>query len=186
MSKFVVGIDSGVNGAIYVLRDGKKYFSTTYPKLPNGELDRLKIFKIFLKLKKMGDVTVIIEKVHAHQKAGGSSNFSFGRAFEVVTLLPMILKIRHILVEPKEWQKIAWQGVSIEYKPTKVKKELVEGKKPRAPRKIVDTKKTSDLASRRLFPDEDYRDNHKPKSRVRHDGLVDASLIAWYGHVKGY
>ena len=124
--------------------------------------------------------------------AGATSNFSFGRAVEIVTLLPVILKVRHVHVEPKEWQKTAWQGVSVEYKPLKAptKKQLEEAKKKKKefkPKKVVGKKKTSDLAARKIFPNDDFRDNNKTeKSKKRHDGLVDASLIAWYGHLKGY
>lgn len=198
MVKYVVGIDPGNDGAIFVLKNGVKHFSTTYPKLPNGDIDRLKVFKIFLKLRKLDNVVILIESVHAHQLAGATSNFSFGRAVEIVSLLAVILKIRHIHVEPKEWQKTAWQGVSLEYKPMKAPKPPTAAQIAKAakknkpvrvskPKKIVDKKKTSDLAARKIFPNDDYRDNNKTdKSKKRHDGLVDASLIAWYGHLKGY
>ena len=47
MAKYVVGIDPGNEGAIYVLKNGVKYFSTTYPKLPNGDIDRVRLLRFF-------------------------------------------------------------------------------------------------------------------------------------------
>jgi len=183
MNKIVVGIDPGNSGAIYALKNGVKFFSTTYPKLPNGDIDRAKLFGIFLKLRKHDDVVFVIERVHAIFNSSAAATFSFGRAVEMIDTMVTILKLRHFHVEPKEWQKVAWSGVHIEYKPPKANKS--EGKKKA--RKIVDTKKTSDLAARKIFPDENYKDNHKTeRSFKRHDGLIDASLIAWYGHLKGY
>lgn len=65
-------------------------------------------------------------------------------------------------VIPKERQKVMWQGVSPVYKSGK----------------SVDTKATSLLAAKRLFPNEDLRKSERASKP--HDGIVDALLMAEY------
>lgn len=192
MIKHVVGIDPGNSGAIYVLKNGVKIFSTTYPKLPSGDIDRRKLFKVFLKLRKLENVVFVIEKVHAMFNSSAAATFSFGRAVEMVDTMVDLMKVRYFHVTPKDWQKEVWSGTKAIYKPKKTpkpltKEEIIDGKKPRKSKEVVDTKKTSDMVAMKIFPKDDYRDNYKTeKSKKRHDGLIDASLIAWYGHLKGY
>ena len=70
------------------------------------------------------------------------------------------MEVQYIMVAPKTWQATAWSGVPVQKKST--------GKN--------DTKATSLLAARRLFPSETFLATER--SKVAHDGLVDAALIA--------
>jgi maltooligosyltrehalose synthase len=168
----IMGIDPGDKGALFVMVEGKRYFSTTYPKLPSGEIDRYKLASMMNKINAKGELTVLVENVHSVFGASAKANFNFGRNVEIVSTILAVLKIRHFYINPKDWQKIAWQGIKPVYKPSKDN------------RKRVDTKKTSDLAARKIFPNESFLATNR--SKVRHDGLIDAALIAWYGHLKGY
>ena len=64
------------------------------------------------------------------------------------------------MVVPQTWQKVCWEGVP----------------------KQDNTKATSLLAARRLFPAEKFLATQK--SSVPHDGLVDAALLAKYMEIK--
>jgi crossover junction endodeoxyribonuclease RuvC len=98
-----------------------------------------------------------IENVHAIQgKAGNSSNFSFGLGKGILMGLVAGMNIPYTLVNPKTWQKVAWEGVT----------------------KQANNKKTSLVAAKRLFPTESFLPTER--SRVAHDGLVDSALIAYY------
>ena len=106
-------------------------------------------------------VHVGIENVHAIQgRAGATSNFQFGLGKGILMGLVQALGHRYTLVNPKAWQKIAWEGVT----------------------KQKDTKQTSLIAAKRLFPGESFLATER--SRVPHDGLVDAALIAYYCKIK--
>jgi hypothetical protein len=70
------------------------------------------------------------------------------------------------LVQPKKWQADIWANVDKIYK---------TGKK-------IDTKKTSLMAAKRLFPNESFLATSR--SRVPHDGIVDAALIAQYCKIR--
>lgn len=100
---------------------------------------------------------IAIENVHAIQgRTGNSSNFSFGLGKGILMGVVAGLKIPYTLVNPKTWQKVAWEGVT----------------------KQESTKKTSLVAVKRVFPKESFLATSR--SRVPHDGLVDAALIAYY------
>lgn len=116
----------------------------------------------FLKEKKDENIVhVIIENVHAIQgRAGASSNFSFGLGKGILMGLVHGLGYRYTLVTPVTWQKVAWEGVT----------------------KQKNTKDTSLIAARRLFPEQVFIPT--PRSRTPHDGLIDAALMAYYGKIK--
>lgn len=180
MSKYIVGIDPGVNGGICLLRNGKIIAMKVFPKLPDGKLDIYKMNSMLKKISKLDDVFVIVERVHAMFSASAGSTFSFGKAVGILEALVVSNGLRYVHCDPKTWQKVAWQGVKPIYKPMKASKT---GSKKK-PQKRIDTKKTSDLASRKIFPGTTY--TATSKSKKRHDGIIDASLIAWYGHVEGF
>jgi crossover junction endodeoxyribonuclease RuvC len=103
----------------------------------------------------------VIENVHAIQgKVGNSSNFNFGLGKGILMGLVAGLDIPYTLVNPKAWQKEVWEGVT----------------------RQTDNKKTSLLAAKRLFPSETFLATSR--SRVPHDGIVDATLMAEYARRK--
>lgn len=168
--KIYCGIDVGKNGGLVLLDSDMKIVKKTKTPMIGTEYD-IKNIKKFLQNKDIFHVG--IENVHAIQgPTGNSSNFSFGFGKGMLVGLVEGLEIPYTLVHPKTWQKVAWEGVTKQIKLGKVNKRTKKRSKK------VDTKKTSLIASKRLFPDESFLATSR--SRTPHDGIVDAALIAYY------
>lgn len=156
----VIGIDVGKKGAIcYYFPDGTlKYY--TMPML-GKEYDISALNQMLIPASEHKVVHVGIENVHAIQgPAGGTSNFQFGLGKGILMGLVAGLGYRYTLVNPKAWQKEAWEGTT----------------------RQQDNKHTSLIAAKRLFPGDTFLATER--SRVPHDGIVDAALIAYYCKLK--
>ena len=164
--KLFVGIDPGKSGAIVILDEqGEIAHKQVVPTI-GKEYDAQAVKDILLEYDSGSNCTIhaMLEDVHAIQgSAGGTSNFNFGQGKMLWHMGLVCLEIPHTLIQPKAWQKEAWEGVPIQYKPGSSKK-------------TKDTKATSLLAAKRLFPKADLTKSEKAK--VPHDGIVDALLIA--------
>jgi len=170
MDKIFIGIDPGKKGALAVIDIGMNVLETSVTPLVGDDYDISKMLKILAKYKGK-EVFVCLENVHAIQgKAGGSSNFQFGRGKGLWEMAILGLKFTTLYIEPKEWQKISWEGVT--------QQKIYTGKtlKSGKPQEKIDTKNTSLVAVKRLFPGETLLATNR--SRVPHDGIVDALLIA--------
>lgn len=160
MKEVVIGIDVGKKGGIARISQDGELELYQMPMI-GKEYDIHELSEILDQ--KQGEIIrhVFIENVHAIQgRAGGSSNFSFGMGKGILMGLVAGKKLPYTLVNPKAWQKVSWEGVT----------------------KQSDTKKTSLVAAKRLFPDETFLATER--SRVPHDGFIDAALIAFYGKLK--
>lgn len=168
----VVSIDPGANGGVAVFDSGILQTLHVIPKVKD-KIDYNELFSLLNNLTddELGsDVTVVLEEVHSVFGASAKSNFSFGHINGVLLGMVVSLGVPYVLVQPKEWQKSVWANQDKVYKPGKAKQ-------------TVDTKATSLLAAKRLFPKTDF--TKSAKSTVPHDGLIDAALIGkWYinGH----
>ena len=112
---------------------------------------------------------IVIENVHAMQGGtGGSSNFSFGFGKGLLVMAAVASQTPRMYVSPQAWQKLAWLGVTKVQKPSGTHGKMV-----------TDTKATSLIAAKRLFPGETFLASER--SKKPHDGMVDAALIAYYG-----
>jgi hypothetical protein len=85
-------------------------------------------------------------------------------AIDAATLAPAPLEF----TKPTEWQKAVFKGETPQYKISK------SGKK-----NIKDTKKMAQIVASRLFPDEKFL--RSERCVKAHDGMIDASLIAYWG-----
>lgn len=151
-----IGFDVGKSGAIVALDSSGAVLLTQAMPVIGKEYDLQKIYDLVNKYSGC-KAYAAIENVHAIQgKAGASSNFSFGLGKGILMGVVAGLKIPYILVNPKQWQKEVWEGVT----------------------KQSDTKKTSLIAAKRLFPNQDFLASSR--SRKPHDGIVDGLLIAEY------
>jgi len=168
---YFMGIDPGKNGAYAVVNENGT--SITYGKFPRigTEIDLKELRLLFDRLiddytvmrLPVDSLTIAIEDVHALFMSSAKSTFNFGGiclALEICICLHGYHKVK-----PKDWQKLAWEGITKQFK-------FVKGKKK------SDTKKNSLLAVKRMFPDADLRGT--VKSTTDHDGIVDALLIAEY------
>lgn len=155
-----VGIDVGKKGGIVKLDKELKLISMHIMPQIGSEYD-IQELKNLLTNPEETIIHLGIENVHAIQgRTGNSSNFSFGLGKGILMGMVAGLEIPYTLVNPKTWQKIAWEGVT----------------------KQDDNKKTSLLAAKRLFPTESFLAT--PRSSVPHDGIVDGALIAYYVALK--
>ena len=103
-----------------------------------------------------------LEDVHSLPGVSAKANFSFGENKGEYRGMLVALELPYMEVQPKVWQKVAWEGVP-----------LMKNSKGR-----TDTKAMSLTAAKRLFPNESFLATSR--SSVPHDGLVDAALIAYY------
>lgn len=105
-----------------------------------------------------------MEDVHAIFGASAKSTFNFGWSLGIIEGVLSGMGIAYTKVAPKEWQREMWQGIRPVYKSGNSK--------------AIDTKATSLLAAKRLFPNEDLR--RSARATLPHDGIVDALLMAEY------
>ncbi len=163
--KLYVGVDVGASGAIVGIDEYSRIvLKERVPKIKNKKVDKRALGDIFKKLKGK-DVFIMIEDVHSIHGASAKSNFSFGGIKWMKEAFCMAFDLPYSLVAPKKWQKAIWTSSDMVYKKI-------------TPRKVTDTKATSLIAAKRLFPGEDFLATKI--SKVPHDGIVDAVLIAVY------
>jgi len=156
--RLFMGIDVGKKGGICILNEDREIIETHVMPVIGKEYDIQSMKDIFSKHEIFH---AVIENVHAIQgRVGNSSNFNFGLGKGILMGLVSGLNIPFTLVNPKAWQKETWEGVT----------------------KQSDNKKTSLLAAKRLFPEETFLATSR--SRVPHDGIVDAVLMAEYARRK--
>lgn len=173
MNKIYIGIDPGAKGGIVVM-DGNKINKYAMPSI-DKEIDKQgikNIFKIYKPQILLRKVHAVLEDVHSIFGVGAKSNFQFGRALGIVEGALEALEIPYTMVGPKTWQKELWQGIKLVEKNTG--KETAAGNA----KFKTDTKSTSLKAAKRLFPKESLLATER--SKVPHDGIVDALLIAEY------
>lgn len=160
-----IGIDIGKSGAITIVRDDGSIDSYVTPTLPDGDIDVRSFHAILSAIPIKYVKMVVVEKVHAIFGSSAGSTFEFGRSAGIVEGLICVTGFSYTMVPPKEWQKIMWAGVTKVTKPGK---------------KSVDTKATSLVAVKRLFPEANLFDRTKKRTQKIHDGIVDSILMAEY------
>lgn len=165
-----IGIDVGAKGGIAIVdENGQLILLERIPDI-KGKTDYNTLAGFFTQFKEsFPNSTVFIEDVHSIFGSSAKSNFSFGSIKGFKMGLCAALRLRYELVQPKAWQKEVWNPSDKIYKSG-------------AKKKTVDTKATSLLAAKRLFPDETFIATSR--SKKPHDGLVDAALIAYYGFLR--
>lgn len=171
--ELIIGIDPGKSGGFSLISNSGVIDIQKSPTI-GSEIDINAIVSIIKQWKIFADsngytLKVFIEDVHALFGASAKSTFQFGRSVGILQGIISSFELPVIYVQPKKWQSFSWKGV-------KPQKKLVNGKNK------VDTKKTSLLAAKNLFPSETFIPDG---SRTPQDGIVDATLIAYYGLV-GY
>lgn len=154
MSEVFIGIDPGAKGAIVGLwGNGTTAFIFT--------LEDIHWLCCFLKDLKVNQGTIEykvgLEKAQAHPGQGVVSMFNYGLGYGQIQGALTALGFGYTLIAPQRWTKAMHVGT----------------------KKVGSTAKKRSLeAAKRLAPYQDFRDPDKPKSKVSHDGIVDAWLIA--------
>ncbi len=171
-----IGIDPGKTGAIVIYDSVNRAISKFVIPLIGKTLDlnnlaqRLKIFDRF-------NAHIFIEDVHAMFGSAAGATFTFGFVCGAIQGIVCTLGIPYTLVQPKAWQKVIYQGIPEQRKPSY---KILKGKFTGQTRKgNLDTKAMSLIAAKRLFPDVVLRKNERCNNP--HSGIVDALLIMEYG-----
>lgn len=128
--------------------------TTPMPLIADTDIDFLAIRELVQEYK---PDMVYIEQVHALFKASAKSTFNFGAAYGGVIGAIATLGLPYVLVQPKEWQRGYFKGLS----------------------KDMKAKDKSELVCLRRHPHAEYY--LTPRSKRPHDGVIDAILIAEYG-----
>jgi len=179
MAKIIIACDSGLDGAICVLKNGEikeihqmptfetktsKKSKTTKKPIMKRNVDGAGLVRI---IAAYPDAEVFIENVHSLHKVSAASNFSMGQGFGILCGIVRGLGLDYYLVRPKMWQEAVW----IESDKVYEENEL---------RMKVNTKKTSLNAAIRHV----NKGVFIPKGcRVPKDGMFDSFLIAKYGEI---
>lgn len=167
--KYAIAIDPGKTGSIVVI-DEKNTVTVHNVKQVGKEIDIQDLAEFLLSY--CVDSYCVIEDVHSIFGAGAKSNFQFGRALGIVEGIVSTLGIPYTKVTPKVWQLVMWQGI----KPVLI--NTGKKKKDGSVKHKVDTKATSQLAAKRLFPNVNFVPT--ARSSKDHGGAIDASLMALY------
>ena len=176
----VLGIDPGAGGGLAVIGDGKVLEMHTTPFLPDGSIDIPGFIHLVRHLVATHTIQhAIIERVHAIFGTSAGSTFSFGQAFAVCEASVVSVGLSYTMVDPKTWQAEVWQGIT----PIYIQGEMDEKTGKRKKGK-TDTKGTSLLAAKRLYPETEFRLESKAGKLLKHphDGLIDACHLALYGY----
>lgn len=173
---FVCGVDPGKTGAVALLSLEDNSLKFVGVPLIGTNVD---VPRMLAELREVGPSVArgVMEDVHSIFGASAKSNFQFGWINGLMECMLYASGIPFTKVQPKAWQALAWAGIDPVSVPTG-KKHKKTGK----PMYKVDTKATSLLVARRLFPDESFLAT--ARSSVPHDGRVDAALMAYYAKVK--
>jgi crossover junction endodeoxyribonuclease RuvC len=152
-----IGIDPGKKGGLCALDEAGKIVSAI--AMPDVLAQTVDWFGERLDWgdPNHGNVRVFIEQVGAMPGQGVTSMFTFGRGYGELIGIVAGLQIPYTLVRPQEWQKTYW---------------------PKS--KGANTKTLAHSAVTRLYPEHDLRGTER--SKKPHDGIVDAILIARWGH----
>jgi crossover junction endodeoxyribonuclease RuvC len=154
MSKYSIGIDPGLSGAIAIIStESLKIFDMpTMTVERNGKAKRqvsASELAEMLYLYTGKDCHVYVEKVSAMAGQGVTSVFSFGRSFGMIEGILAAFKMPVTFVPPATWVKAVGRGQG---------------------------KDASRARAMELFPSD--QDQFK---RVKDDGRADAALIAYWG-----
>lgn len=186
-TKIWVACDPGKSGGIVALSE-KGVIGKWEMPLSGDNLDVIRLSELLTSLVTDYNAVLIVEDVHSIFGTSSGSNFTFGYVCGQIDAVVKLLKTKTYSIQPKKWQKEIWTNVDMVYKP----------KKPDQKKPPIDTKATSLMAVKRLFPNEDVRGeivvkyygdnaNNRKLKRVghpipstrdsAHDGICDALLM---------
>lgn len=154
-----IGIDNGLSGGIAVIEDRKILEILPMPVVAGtkgkNELDILVIQNLLWKYRGV----LIIEKAQAMPKQGSVSMFNYGKNYGIIIGLAVSVGMPTHYIPPKTWQKEMFVGVD-----------------------KTDTKAASVQVAKQFYPTHAFLAS--VRSKVPHNGMTDAVLIATYGFRK--
>lgn len=169
MGKNYLGVDPGVTGGLaLILHTGEVFvYPSPYLGVSSKIIDKPKLRMILENVKQTYPNTeAVLEEVNSVFGASAGANFKFGRNCGLMEGVLLGLGYTIHPVRAKAWQKQVWTSSD---RVTKI----IKGKE------VVDTKGTSRAAAQRIFPNVNLLATSR--SKVPHEGIVDALLIAEAG-----
>ena len=158
---FAIGIDPGQLGALVALdmRDKvleQEMMPTTAENIAcfRGIFELLEAWQ-----QRYGRPCAALERVNGGACPSSNTAFSLGRSLQAPLDALVALKIPHVLVGPKDWQKLIHSG-------------LVRNKKQ-------DAKSLTAEGIGRLLPDFEVRDDCS-RNKEKKSGILDAASIAYW------
>lgn len=175
--KLCIGIDVGKKGGIVAIYPDNRIKFQKTPLVAN-EIDLVELKEAIVNYivddgNGDGEVLIAVEAVQNIFGSSSKSNFQFGRSLGLVEGLVAGLELPFLKIHPKKWQKHCFEGIPAVYVPGKEKTT----KKGEVIKKL-DTKAMALLAARRMYPNVSFKATDR--SKIDHDGIVDALLIARY------
>lgn len=159
----ILGVDPGLNGALVLLSEQGEVLQKHVMPLVGDELDLVTLNVLMAELS-VKTRMAFLEEVGAHPGQGVSSMFTFGQVYGAIRCALAGARIPYRLVRPSVWTKaIGCQAPKDTPKEQRKKEAKVRTKQ----------------AAIQRFPGVSFLATDR--SRVPHDGLVDAALIALYG-----
>ena len=163
MSNVIIGIDNGVSGALVALSAHNGTFIATIPmpiqKARKGnEIDVIEVER-WIRQTSAGIHNIncaILEEPGGSKSAKAA--MSMAGSFHALRTIMTLLGIRWHRITPQKWQKEMRPGC-----------------------KSGDTKPRALELAKRLWPDETFLATER--SKVPHDGIVDAALLAEYSRI---
>ena len=110
MTRYMIGIDPGISGAIVVLQSAKCPVPIEWMRMPTvkeGKASRVDCAELVRFLEDFDNGHAYVEAVHAMPGQGVSSMFSFGHATGSVIGVLTAMRIPVTLVTPQTWKKRA-------------------------------------------------------------------------------
>lgn len=172
MSKIYVGIDPGKDGAVVAIMPDGEIKKWVVPKI-NTEYDKKGMFDIISEIVKMDYPShFVLENINGHAAKGRTSAFVMGLGKGLWEMALVAAGASHTFTKSTTWQKVAWEGVKVVKVPCSTNKSGLK----------TDTKATSLIAAKRLFPNVDLTGTKR--AYTPHSGIVDALLMAEYARRK--
>lgn len=181
MNNWYVGIDPGKSGGLATIFENGDVEVEPLPVTDDNEIDVERLAAtlrgLFIQIRDLrpaepGKIYCVLEDVHSIFGMSAKSNFQFGRVLGILEGVLGATGTDFIKITPKVWQKEIWANTPPIS--TLTGKNLKNG----TPQVKIDTKGTSLMVAKALFPDVNLLATKR--SKVPHDGIVDALLIAEY------
>ena len=158
--KKFIGIDIGSKGFVSVIDEDEDILEQFW----------LLVNKLMRLAKYEGNCHVVMEDLHALFGASASSTFKLGGLAMATEAVVAALGLPYTKVQAKKWQKDIFQGIHV-YKTSSTGKT-----------KLLDTKRCSIMACKRVFPGIDLRRTGKCKNDD--DNKADSLCMALYAKRK--
>ena len=171
MVKYYLGIDPGKDGAFAVLDENYKIIEVfVMPTIGDKRIyDKQGIRGILFAYPYEYIVLERPSNMYGYSKSAAES---ISHCIGLLEGMIFVMGTAHTLVPPTKWQPIAWGDTPRQYKA-----------KDEAGKKFSDPKATSMLAAINFYPTYEFRQMGMRGKLLknRHDGVVDAVLMARYG-----